>query len=421
MATHSFVLKEPGANADTIIFLIVRDGNKRLKYSTGEKVSPSKWDKAKQRVNLKADGVTNSDKAVNNQLERYVDALDKLVSNVTLNKLPFDLGLVRLYLDREFTHKQAKAAQTLLEFADGYQKMATKKPGTRANYVTTIGTLREYEVHRRKGRPLGFADIGLDFYLDFVKYCQEVKKMALNTVGARVKNIKVFMEVARQKGLHDNLAYKGKGFKVMKEEVDSVYLTEDELAKIYGLDLSGDGKLDGVRDVFMVGCRTGLRFGDLKQLTPDKIIKAGWGDVIRIRTQKTGEVVYVPLHDQTVEIFKKHGGKLPRVPSNQEFNRWVKELAQMAGITHEVATTRTQAGASRETLRRKCQLVTAHTARRTFATLAYKAKVPVQSIMKITGHSTEKVFQSYLKLGSEDHAEIMQQHEYFRPKLKVVG
>ncbi|MCS2387605.1 hypothetical protein NXV57_05295 [Bacteroides thetaiotaomicron] len=55
-----------------------------------------------------------------------------------------------------------------------------------------------------------------------------------------------------------------KNFKVVEEETDAIYLNEKELAAIYELDLSDDKQLEEIRDVFITGCFTGLRYSDLQ-------------------------------------------------------------------------------------------------------------------------------------------------------------
>jgi integrase len=56
----------------------------------------------------------------------------------------------------------------------------------------------------------------------------------------------------------------------------------------------------------------------------------------------------------------------------------------------------------------KYQLISTHTARRSFATNQYKAGVPSITIMAITGHKTEKVFLNYIKITRNEHARLLQ-------------
>lgn len=59
------------------------------------------------------------------------------------------------------------------------------------------------------------------------------------------------------------------------------------------------------------------------------------------------------------------------------------------------------------TFAKKYELISTHTARRSFATNLFKAGFPAISIMKITGHKTEKAFMRYIKITEEQNAELL--------------
>jgi integrase len=418
MATFTFILKEADAQRETPIFLIIRENGKRLKFSTGEKIHPAKWDASTYRV--QGAKLTPTEKAVNTQLARYEAAFELLNSAAKLAGQPVDLNHAKNYLNKEFTTRPQAEPLTFVGFANGHRFNVNRKERTLKGYFTTIKTIQAFENEKRKGKALKFEDITLDFYAAFVDYLKD-KGYANNTIGSYIKNVKVFMDAAFEKGLHTNTDFRKKDFKKLKEEVNHIYLTETELNTLHALELPLNGKLDKVRDLFLVACRTGLRFSDLRNLTPDKLINTEAGRLIQIQTKKTGQTVYIPLHAQTVDILTKHNYNLPPVPSNQKFNAYVKELAKLADITETVTITRTQGGQRTETILPKFKLVTVHTARRTFATLAYKAGLPAHSIMKITGHRSEKSFQAYIKLDAREHALLMAKHDFFKPQLKIVG
>jgi integrase len=62
----------------------------------------------------------------------------------------------------------------------------------------------------------------------------------------------------------------------------------------------------------------------------------------------------------------------------------------------------------------KFELVASHTARRSFATNAYKAGVPAISIMKITGHHKSETLMKYIKITEEENAVLMVSHKFFK-------
>jgi len=76
----------------------------------------------------------------------------------------------------------------------------------------------------------------------------------------------------------------------------------------------------------------------------------------------------------------------------------------------EVVIKRTKGGVERHKKFKKYELVTVHTARRSFATNLYVSDFPAVSIMKITGHLTEQAFLSYIRITPKENAEMLQIH-----------
>jgi integrase len=120
------------------------------------------------------------------------------------------------------------------------------------------------------------------------------------------------------------------------------------------------------------------------------------------------------------EILVKYNNELPKGFTNQGINRELKEIGKAAGINEKVSICLTRGGVRTDTLYIKHDLITSHTARRSFATNAYLAGIPTISIMKITGHKTEKAFMRYIKISQEDNANKLAEHPYFS-QLKPVG
>lgn len=151
---------------------------------------------------------------------------------------------------------------------------------------------------------MSFNDVDVDFYHDFQDFIYNKEKKSYNYFGTLVKNIKVIMNEALEEGLHKNLKYKSKRFKKVQLEVDNIYLSADQLDQLYKYDFSDNSRLDRARDLFLVGCWTGLRFSDFINIKTKNI----QGDFIEIKTQKTGESVIIPIHDTVRAIMEKYKG-----------------------------------------------------------------------------------------------------------------
>ena len=207
--------------------------------------------------------------------------------------------------------------------------------------------------------------------------------------------------------------FKRKEFKVYKEKVETVYLTEKELDNLYNLELN-EGE-SCVRDSFIVSSYTGLRYSDIARLQQKHLDFDN--KLLTIVTQKTNTLVVIPMHPKVEAIFRKYGNQPPAVQSNQSTNRILKKLCRKAGITNFVSVVETSGGIKHEITHEKCDMVTSHTARRSFATNAYRAGIPSLSIMQITGHSTETSFMKYIRISKEENAIALSKHTFFRANV----
>ena len=160
--------------------------------------------------------------------------------------------------------------------------------------------------------------------------------------------------------------------------------------------------LDKVRDLFLVGCWTGLRYSDWNKVYP----KNGF---ITLNQQKTGRPVVIPVHSTVEKILNKYEGDLPKPITNQKFNEYLKQVAKLADFKEAVTKQITRGGKVETEIKPKWKLVTTHTARRSFATNMYKAGIPSITIMAVTGHRTETAFLKYIKVTPQEHAEKMRE------------
>jgi len=270
------------------------------------------------------------------------------------------------------------------------------KPEGAKYYKRALKILKEYKEH------LEFEDITLEFYKDFVDHLNR-KGLSLNTVGDNIKKLKAVMAAALELGYHKNTAFQGKYFGKPVEDADNIYLTADELKEIHLLDLSCEPSLANVRDLFLVGCYTGLRFSDFSRLSLKNITD----NYITIQQSKTGGNVVIPVHKVVREIIVKHDG-LPHAMSNQKFNFYLKELCKKIPLFKmPVSKEITKAGKKVTLHLEKWEMISSHTARRSFATNEYLNGTPSITIMAITGHKTEKAFLKYIKVTPKEHAEKM--------------
>lgn len=304
---------------------------------------------------------------------------------------------------------------TLFEWLENHirESEETNRVGYRmiSGYNVTLKLLKEFSDQNRE-QPLNFNDINRDFNIDFVQWLktknvgtkEAPKNYKANTIAKNIRNLKAFLNEATKQGVNSNMAFRE--FEKKTEDTDTIYLTPKELQTLWNLDLSNKPHLERVRDLFLVGCWTGLRFGDLSRVRPENI-KDGF---IEIEQEKTKGLVIIPLHHYVTAILDKYNGELPKAISNQKTNKYLKDIARLSGLTDNIHITETVGGVQRSVKRQKWELVTTHTARRSFASNQYRSGFPATSLMRITGHKTERAFLRYIRLSDKEHAKMLREH-----------
>lgn len=409
MAKANFFLKEPNSENETLIYLLFWFNNKRLKYSSGEKINPDYWNPKKYRAKETQKFPEHSE--FNTRLEKMsskaLDIYRKLLNDNTV----ITLQVLRDEFDKEFRkNDQESETVDLFSFITKFieEHKGVRNASTIKTYNNTLRHLRNFSTFKK--RKFNFEDIDIEFYNSFTSYITNELGFSQNTLGSQIKILKTFLNEATERGINKNLEFKKRKFKKVSEDSDKIYLNTVELEKLYQLDLSENGKFEKVRDLFIIGCYTGLRFSDFIQIKQENIFES---NKIKIRTQKTGEMVIIPLHRFIREILTKYDGNIPEPISNQKMNDYLKDIAELAGLKELIEVSITKGGKLVKTTTEKFNLVMTHTARRSFATNLYMADVPSITIMKITGHKTEKNFLRYIRMSQEENANKLLNHPFF--------
>jgi Phage integrase SAM-like domain/Phage integrase family/Arm DNA-binding domain len=410
-------LYQPKIESPTRIFARFFCNGIRFKYKTGISIHPQFWDFEKQRI--KSSIKVPHHLELNNQLEKIISVSIKSYweyRDTHDGQSPSMLELKQT-VDGKLNRRKIEKKMDFLEFFQKLIDQSTSgvrlnpangkpiRPSTVQTYVTTINHIKDYQ--KLSKRTIHFDSIDLLFYNQYTEYLIKELKLSSNSVGKNIQVIKLIMNEAVELGLCKNIAYKSKRFLTIREKSDSIYLEKRELQEMEELDLSGHPKLENVRDLFLIGCYTGLRYSDYSTIKPE-YIKNGY---LEITQAKTGSPVIIPLHDVILKILEKNKGRLPKPISIQKNNEYLKEIGQKIPLLKAAfVKSMTKEGIKKKSIYQKWEMVTSHTARRSFATNEYLAGTPTLTIMAITGHKTEKSFLRYIKLTSIEHAKLLKGH-----------
>jgi integrase len=401
-----FYLLRPDSKTDTGLMCSVSYDNKRIRFCIRESINPKFWNSKISRARTTPSFPQSQE--FNQHLLGIVSKVNKLyLASVNANDEQPTKAMLEKYIREEILKENLK-----ISFFDFYQEFIDKTAaGGRLNSKGKVIRADSAKAYRRALKILkqyksniDYKDITLEFYNAFISHLNG-KGFAVNTVGDNIKKLKAVMAAAMELGHHKNTAFLGRYFNKPAEEADNIYLSSKELKDIETLDLSGRPSLDRVRDLFLVGCYTGLRFSDFSRLTPKNILDG----FITINQTKTGDNVVIPVHTVIKKIIKKYDG-LPPTISNQKFNSFLKEVCQNIPCLQTIESKTSTKGGKKITLNmKKWEMVSSHTARRSFATNEYLKGTPSITIMAVTGHKTEKAFLQYIKVTPREHAESMRQ------------
>jgi integrase len=235
-------------------------------------------------------------------------------------------------------------------------------------------------------------------------YGLKTANLTNNTIYKLIKQIKSFLFWALERNYLNNIDFKR--VKTKEENTEFIYLTEFELLKILNMDLSENQRLSNVRDVFCLSCFTAARFSDISNLKLSDIKNGTW----LLRTQKTKDILEIPLNDYAINILDKYIQSEKSLPviSNQKSNEYLKELCKLAEIDEPTRIVKYKGAERIEIVKPKYELVSTHTARRTFITLSLEKGMKPEIVMEITGHKEYKTMKKYIIITSRvKHNEMM--------------
>jgi integrase len=366
----------------------------RIQTTINEKIDEKHWNKKKQRLKGSSTDAFN--------VNSYLDKIENTARDIHY-KFKLEAITPTKQQFKEKLSQKLNGVNTSLsfyEFVDEFIKNSknSKKPSTTKEYIYTLEDLKSFEKHNK--RRIDWDTLDMQFYESYMDYQYNVKGNSQNLFGKRIKTIKTFLNDATKKNINKHLMFYG--FKVLKKRSDNIYLNEDDLKKIYKLDLSKNKRLERVRDLFIVGCRTGLRFSDLISLRKEDITKEG----IRFQSDKTEQVLNTVIIEETQEILEKYDYQLPKI-SRTNLNKYIKEIGKLADISEVSHKDTFKSGKAIIKKLKKYERISSHTARRSFATNMYKRKFPSYYIMKITGHKKESDFLDYIKVTNEEAVKII--------------
>lgn len=375
-------------NANNLCPLTCRITNEleRKEFSTGIFINPEYWNATKQKAHPPNKGNSQINTQLSlikqeiNQAFLYLQVQEKEFSvddiysqfkgeNVKLDKSI--KGMFHLHITKQ--EKLIGISTTKVSVAKFYQTQAHVLSFIKQKYNRSDYLLK---------------DMSMAFITEFEFYLKAEKKFMQNTI---YKTLQRFRQIVKLSVALDYLPkdpfllYKGK-----KPKKEIVFLSKDELRKLEQHQFVSE-RLQQVADMFIFCCYTGLAYTEMAALVETNI-QTGFDDNkwLYIKRQKTKKSYEVPLLTKASYILDKYKTEdhLLPVVSNQRFNSYLKEIAEIVGID---------------------KILTHHIARKTFAsTILLFNNVPMEIVSELLGHSEIGITQQhYAKIVKEKISEEM--------------
>ncbi|WP_396170159.1 phage integrase SAM-like domain-containing protein [Flavobacterium sp.] len=410
MASINLLLQSKKSPA--VIYIRLRDGRTLdIKAKTNYHIDPTNWDEVEQRplkkllkmvdfANLDTDLATLK----NDLLKEYNNSKGvKVVDSLWLKDFVNPPQVTEKHPD-----KLVDYIDTFIEFKRSDVKSSTI---TKCNVIKHL--VQRYQKHTKS--ILFIRDIDAKFKMDFEKYCISVG-YAPNTTARNIRFIKTFCRHAKANGVETH--HQLDSIKAKYHKVENIYLTLEEIEsieKIESKDLT-EG-LENARDWLLISCYCGQRVSDFlrfdkSMIRYEKDKKGILKPLIEFTQVKTDKIMTIPLHKKIMEILKKYNGDFPKKISDQKYNEHIKKVCKAAKIEDPTKGVKFDHDTKKKVEKEyeKCELVSSHIGRRSFATNNYGI-IPTSFLMYITGHTTEAMFLTYIGKSNKDIA--MELTSYF--------
>ena len=390
----TFELRKEKVTQDGLIpiQIVVRAEGIRIRKNTGFSTKEVFWNGSRVKPGNKRED--NNYQVINDELQKLEGKVSDIFLFLRINKLEFSK---KLFLEK-YESKEEITVFPELDFFKCFDDYIDKgKPIKTYNTIKGQVTVRNYiEIFaKEKGFKITFDIIDEGFFELLRDYSYQTKEIKQNYFCKIIKVLKSFLNWATDKGY--NITRDFEKFKASDHDIDIIYLSFEELMKLYNKDMKSD-KLSQVRDFYCMGCFTGLRFSDLSKLHLANISD----DHIVISIQKTKTQNHaIKLNKYAKEILNKYKGTIYEplpVISSQKFNEYIKDCCELAEINQSFTIHWFVGNQKKSLTQPKHRFITSHTARKTFITNSLFLGMEPKAIKKIANIKKDAVLDKYMKV-----------------------
>lgn len=363
-----FLLKKRGGRgAMHPIYLALYDRDTTELIYTGHRCKVADWSSAdrlpKDHTSEAYTAISDVKKAVESVVKR-MQLEDRIITPFQL-KQEFEKSEKQKYdnqhnADRKEKNSITSISSLIKKWID--TALIEYLPSTRKTVIISINQFKEYL--KVSGQlKLEKKDITPDLIQDYaIEYLQKKRKLSDSTHAKRMKHLRLFLKWAK---IDTEVIKEMKIRTVKPSERNIISLTESELKSLEDIDVTQSAEMQKAKDMFLLGCYTGLRVSDLKRINKNRIDNGR----LTITLQKNRKDVSIPILKQTKVILQRYGMQAPKI-AEQQVNESIKVVCEKAGINKSIMFKSKRNGLLIEKTFPKHELITTHVAGKTFISLA---------------------------------------------------
>ena len=409
MASVNFLYRSAKAKANLILRLLYRHEGKDYVFGAKTKLEIDKTYWVKQHKKRSKDiEVTNKQNEVNYELNRLENHILKAFNSLGIENVSKEW----LQAQIEYYYNPPKQAKNIptnlvdyITYYIEYRKHEIKN-SSQKKFNVIKNKLKRFEKYRKK--QILINEVNDSFKNEFVSYCKE-ELYSQNTIQRELAIIKTFCKHARFLGLESHSQLDS--LRLDKARVEKIYLSFEDLTKIENIAKEElTDSLDNAKDWLIISCYIGQRISDFMHFTDKQIRIEEDKHLLEFTQKKTNKLTTIPLHPKVLEILNKRNWKFPSPISDQKYNNYIKKVCELAKLndliigSKKVETELNSKVYRKKTgMYKKCDLVTSHIGRRSFATNFY-GQIPTTFLINMTNHSSEAMFLNYIGKSNKDLA-----------------
>ena len=339
--TYLLRKNKPFSNGEVPILVRITLNGERAEFVAKHSVNPSLWN---QKTN-RALGSSISAKSLNTYLDHvYIKLCDSMrdleergIEVTAANIKDNYLGII--------SYKQVTLFSAYDEHNDKMKALIGKgyTYATLERHYTTRNHLLDFIRTKYNKDDIPLERVDNVFVTDFEFFLRSEKNIGNNTTVKYLRNLGKVLRIAFEAGhIKKNPL---SSVRLHIEDIDRPFLDERELQTLFNKTFTVQ-RLEQIKDAFLFCCFTGLAFIDAKNLTQEHLYTTSSGKVwIKMQRQKTKKWSHIPLLPQAKAILDKYDkhpirkqGFLLPFPTNQKMNAYLKEIAELCGITKNLTT-----------------------------------------------------------------------------------